>query len=53
MTASSIATLIHPTWRDRVPGLLLALGIGLLTLLARAGLRVTIQFLLSQPAVGC
>ncbi len=33
MTASSIATLIHPTWRDRVPGLLLALGIGLLALL--------------------
>ena len=33
MTASSIATLIHPTWRNRVPGLLLALGIGLLALL--------------------
>jgi uncharacterized integral membrane protein (TIGR00698 family) len=33
MTASSIATLVHPTWRDRLPGLLLALGIGLLALL--------------------
>lgn len=33
MTASSIATLVHPTLRDRAPGLLLALGIGLLALL--------------------
>lgn len=33
MTASSIATLVHPTWRDRVPGLLLAVVIGLLALL--------------------
>jgi len=33
MTASSIATLVHPTWRDRAPGLLLALVIGLLALL--------------------
>jgi len=33
MPASSIATLVHPTWRDRAPGLLLALVIGLLALL--------------------
>lgn len=33
MTASSIATLVRPTLRDRAPGLLLALAIGLLALL--------------------
>ena len=33
MTMSSIATLVHPTLRMRVPGLLLAVGIGLLALL--------------------
>src|SRR5678816_3135813 len=33
MTASSIATLVHPTLRMRAPGLLLAIGIGLLALL--------------------
>ncbi|GGY33806.1 hypothetical protein GCM10008098_28950 [Rhodanobacter panaciterrae] len=33
MTASSIATLIRPTLRDSAPGLLLAVGIGLLALL--------------------
>jgi uncharacterized integral membrane protein (TIGR00698 family) len=33
MTTSSIATLIHPTMRMRVPGLLLAVAIGLLALL--------------------
>ncbi|HEV2680395.1 MAG TPA: putative sulfate exporter family transporter, partial [Rhodanobacter sp.] len=32
MTTSSIATLIHPTWRTRAPGLLLAVAIGLLAL---------------------
>lgn len=33
MAASSIATLVHPTLRMRAPGLLLAVGIGLLALL--------------------
>jgi uncharacterized integral membrane protein (TIGR00698 family) len=33
MTTSSIATLVHPTLRMRAPGLLLAIGIGLLALL--------------------
>lgn len=33
MTTSSIATLVRPTFRMRVPGLLLAVGIGLLALL--------------------
>ncbi|MGH8159410.1 MAG: YeiH family protein [Rhodanobacter sp.] len=33
MTAPSIATLTHPTLRIRVPGLLLAVGIGLLAML--------------------
>jgi uncharacterized integral membrane protein (TIGR00698 family) len=33
MTASSIATLVRPTLRMRAPGLLLAVGIGLLALL--------------------
>ncbi|TPG07287.1 YeiH family putative sulfate export transporter [Rhodanobacter glycinis] len=33
MTTSSIATLVHPTLRMRAPGLLLAVGIGLLALL--------------------
>ena len=33
MTMSSIATLVHPTLRMRVPGLLLEVGIGLLALL--------------------
>ncbi|HZY32222.1 MAG TPA: YeiH family protein [Rhodanobacter sp.] len=33
MTASSIATLVHPTLRMRAPGLLLAVAIGLLALL--------------------
>lgn len=33
MTASTITSLVHPTFRMRVPGLLLAIGIGLLALL--------------------
>jgi len=33
MATSSIATLVHPTLRDRAPGLLLAVAIGLLALL--------------------